>query len=202
MSVRRRPALVLGLLGATALTACLSTSRVHTLVARGLAAGLTPAQIDTIAGFGFPVLVPAGTDGLRLIDFGVAQVPIGEDFVGAYYDLHYQRDDGACVWVTGANEGIGSPPWEEIELPPVAIPALGREVRMLEDTFGPPAADGGPGVRAVGWIDLGRGGMHVSVQSRDDTAPGCRPMEAEGLAAFVASLRPIDPDDDGRLGGG
>lgn len=143
--------------------------------------GLTAEQAAALRGLGIPVLVPGDAGAFALDGFeAVAQGGAAD------YRLRYRRADGACVEVTGTNDGIGGP-----DLPPVSTEArvadLGRAVRVhqaADDPAATSAQDWGVGTVISDFIDLD--GAVAWVRSAAEA--GCRPVSLAEGAAFVGGL--------------
>jgi len=166
-----------------------------TRAGRAAAAGLSAAQVDSLAVLGFPVLVPSDPGAFRPVAVWTEQTPVWE------YVVTYRRDDGACIEVAGVEEGM-----DEMRLPALArevsVPALGRTFTLF-DAGRDPASDDpenwGMGTVVSDWLDLD--GLRTHLISRYDEGLPCAPVSAEDLAAFAATLRPLDPADDAGIDG-
>lgn len=163
--------------------------------ARATAAGLSPTQAQQLAVLGVPVAVPAVPDGWTVADVTAAR---NDGF--PTYAIVYRSPDGACLTVEGATEGVGG---VFVTEPPSRLDV---EVPFLA-TAGPVPLgwSGGTFGTSEGWEDarvqsewLGVDGVAVQVRSTGGT--GCTVARPEVVADVVASLRALDPLDDGPLG--
>lgn len=162
---------------------------------RAAAAGLSPEQAGRLADLGVPVAVPTLPAGWMLAGLDTAL-----DGGFPRYTLLYRGPDGACLTVEGATEGLGDVFTSE---PPgrldVDIPFLATSGPV------PLGWSGGTYGTAEGWETnrvqsewLGVDGVAVQVRSDDEN--GCTVARPETVADALASLRPLDPLDDGPSG--
>jgi hypothetical protein len=158
--------------------------------ARGSAAGLTPAQADTLATLGYPILVPAAPGVFRPVRVTMEWDPM------PMYVLTYRRDDGGCITVGGMTEGM-----ESLAFPAqareVGVPAVGRTFTLFDagqSELSDDAENWGVGTAVSDWFDLD--GLFTNVITRADSEASCMPVSLDDLATFAASLRPLDGADD------
>lgn len=144
--------------------------------------GLTADELATLRGLGIPVLVPGDVGAFEL-----ASLEAEAQGYETSYALRYQRADGACFEVSGANGGLGGPPFPLVSTD-VRIADLGRSVRVYEASREPGATSAqvwGQGTIVSDFIDLdGPAALFLS-----DTQGGCRPVTLQEGAEIVAGLQ-------------
>jgi len=164
---------------------------------RAEAAGLSRREAALLDSLGVPVYVPVLPDGWALDEATARRIEDG-GVSFPEYELRLRTPEGTCVEVRAASEGLGDVFLED--------PPLERDVRVPGvPTDGPARLGWGiAGGTAEGWEDgrvatewFGTDGLAVAVGSTD--ADGCRPGSPEAAEAVLASLRPLDPEDDAVL---
>ncbi len=167
--------------------------------ARAAAAGISPEQAASLDALGVPVAVPVLPRDWRLETVTVARPGPG-DFGWPEYALTYRRNNGACLTLLGASEGLGSVMVDE--------PPARRNVRAPDLATAGPVALGWAGPvagTAEGWETprlesewFGIDGIAFRITS--EATPACRRVRPEAATAFVASLRYLDARDGAATG--
>ncbi|OZC02131.1 hypothetical protein [Rubricoccus marinus] len=150
-------------------------------------AGLTPLQGDALRDLGVPILLP------RMGAEWTAGEMETETEYGTSYEILWRRDDGACLYLFGSNDGLGGPEYPIVSAE-VTLSALPRSpryrvYRAADDPGATSAENWGPGTVVSDYVEAG----DMSVWLISSAQDGCRPLALEEGASVLASLRPLDP---------
>ena len=167
------------------------TSTAPADTSRADAAGLTAAQAADLERLGVPVYVPHLPDGWTLTDASSAAPTYDGGVVYPEYALHYRTPSGACLTLDAASDGLGDvffqPPPNERNVDVPGVPTAGPAL-LGWSTRG--ASDEGweRGRTATEWF--GTDGLALRIDTAD---AGCGAASPDVAAAFIATLRPLDP---------